>query len=462
MRSNLKNRFLEFVLKKQLFLSGEKVLVAVSGGVDSMVLLQLLREWRRRLKIDLAVVHLHHGLRGEAADADAEFVRQQVQEMGLPLFLLREEVGEYARRQRLSLEEAGHRLREQLFEQLAQEKDFAKIATGHHLDDQAETLLMRLLGGTGLQGLAGIRLQKGRWVRPLLFARRREIEQFARMRKIPFRTDASNQERNFLRNRIRQQILPLLEREVNPASAIHLAHLAQIFQEWEAELERQLEAVFRTSSIRRVENKIHLEIRTFQVYFSEIKIKLLERILTGLSGQPFGVSFQQFEAFLNWLERGRPGHQFEWGGGLVCRRNYGELVFWKTEEVEIPTRKIEPNRWYRIPESNLQLRIEPAKPSEVRFTPHQQEEFIDGTRIVFPLVLRPWRAGDYFIPLGLGHRQLVSDYLTDRKIHGPERKQQLVLENQGEIVWLVGWRLSEPYRVRSDSKKIYRLAIKEG
>ncbi len=463
MKSNLKQRFLEFVLKRQLFAPEEKVLVAVSGGLDSMVLLHLLLQWRRRLKVDLAVVHLNHGLRGEAAEADAEFVRRQAQELGVPVFLLHESVAEYARRQHLSVEEAGHHLRTRRFEQLAEEKDFDKIATAHHLDDQAETVLMRLLTGSGLPGLAGIRVQKGRWVRPLLFARRRELAQYAREQKIPFREDLSNWQANYLRNRIRHRILPRLEEEINPAASLHLARLAQIFQEWEEELDARVEEAWRQTKIRQIENKIHLEIQPFQVYFSGIKIKLLERILSTLSGEPFGITFQQLDDFLDWLQRGHPGRQFHWGGRLVCRRSGGEIVFWKTTgEVKIPVREIEPHRWYRIPESGWQLKVEPVEPEAVHFTADRREEFIDGSRLEFPLRLRPWKAGDRFVPLGMEHSRLVSDFLTDRKISAPARQQQLVLENKGEIVWLVGQQISEIYRVRTDSKKIWRLTIKEG
>ena len=459
MKRNLKHRFLEFVLRHRLFLPGEKVLIALSGGVDSMVLLQLLYNWRRRLNIELGVVHLQHGIRGADAEADLQFVEEVSRERDLPFFPLRESVPTFAARHKRSLEEAGHLLREKLFQQVADEHNYHKIATAHHLDDQAETVLMRLVSGSGLQGLAGIRLQRGKWVRPLLFATRRDIEQFARQENIPSRVDRSNRDLTILRNKIRHQLLPLLRSEYNAEISSHLGRLSFILQEWDFYLENELENARRKGVIQEFKNKISVDIESFKLYFSWIKIRLVEHILNLLASQPIKINYSQYSDFMHWLESGRMGSVFEWNKRIRSVKRPGRVLFFlEQQRVEQPV-EIFPEKAYQSPAGNIQLRLTPVTPEEVRFSKDTAEEFISGDRLTFPLIWRPWQASDRFIPLGSRYRVLVSDYLTDRKIGKPEKDAVTVLLNKEDIVAVVGVQISEKYRVQKNSKKIYCLTI---
>lgn len=460
MKSNLKHRFLEFVLRHRLFLPDERVLVAVSGGVDSMVLLHLLHTWRRRLKIEINVIHLHHGIRGTEADADSRFVERVSRELGVPFILLQESIPAYAEKHKLSVEEAGHQLREKLFEEVAAEQGCHKIATAHHRDDQAETVLMRLLSGSGLQGLAGIRLRKGKWVRPLLFAARREIEQYAREENIPFRTDHSNRDESILRNKIRHRLLPLLQSEYDPEVSHHLGHISFILQEWDSYIENEIQKAFEEGIICRFKNKITVEIEPFKLYFSWIKIRLVEHILNSLSSRPIKINYPQFSDFIHWLESGRPGSVFEWSDRLKSVRQAGKVIFYISRQQPKQSVKVFPGKWYQSPGGIIKLQLLPVEAGEVQFSKEKTEEFISGDQLTFPLVWRPWQAGDRFVPLGSRYSVLVSDYLTDRKIGKPDRDEITVLVNKDEIVAIVGVQISEKYRVQKESKILYRLTIK--
>lgn len=461
MKNSLKNRFLEFVLKERLFEPGDKVLVGVSGGVDSMVLLHLLCTWQRRLKIEIGIIHLHHGIRGAEADTDREFVNNTASEMSLPCHVYHRRIPEFARKHKLSLEEAGHQVREALFRQEARKLGYSKIATGHHLDDQAETVLMRLLTGSGLQGLAGIRLKHRPWVRPLLFADRPQIEGYATSQRIRFRKDRTNLDKTILRNKIRNQLLPLLKNEYNPRISEHLFQLSGILAEWDRYLERSLDEVKRKGMVKPFKNKIRLEIPLFKAYFSWIKFRLLEHILRRISEQPVKLTYMKFRDFEYWSENSQTGTEFEWGGKIKCIRHQDSVIFYVEESKEIrkETFPVYPEQWYPLPNNSFRLKISSIPKENVVFHDDRSEEFIDGTGIEFPLYVRPWQRGDRFVPLGFSHERLVSDYLTDKKIGRPERNQVCVLLNGDKIVAVLNIQISELYRVRQDSQNVYSITI---
>ncbi len=463
MNDSLKNRFLEFILQHQLFELDDRLLIAVSGGVDSMVLLHLLLATRRRLKLELSIVHMHHGIRGDAADRDMQLVKETAQEYHLPLYEISENVPEMAYREKLSVEEAGHRLRKERFAQLAQENNLDKIATAHHMDDQAETILMRLLLGTGMQGLAGIRLKNGKWVRPLLFASRDDIEEYASFHQIAFNTDTTNTDRSYLRNRIRAELIPLLKSGYNPEVSAHLANFSMLFQEWDTYLEAETTRLVEKAVTHPRQNKIRLDITKYNLYFSWIKIRVLGKIIADLTGEPFHVSFVRYQNFSRWIEKGKNGSRFQWNRGIDSVLAAGGVTFYKDRTPEKGALPLEvfPGGKYRCPGNRTFLSIEETLRAEIALNHDKNVEYVDGRLLKFPLYLRFWKSGDRFVPLGFQHSRLVSDFLTDCKVGMPERKQVAVLLSGDEIVWIIGYRLSDMYKIQAESKEVYRLTLTE-
>jgi tRNA(Ile)-lysidine synthase len=429
-----------------------------------MVLLHLLHTWRRRLQVELAVVHLHHHLRGREADADAALVKQFCAQWNLPFHLLEADIAAIAREEGWSLEEAGHQVREKLFTELAGREGYHVIATGHHRDDQAETVLERLIQGTGLRGLAGIRLRRGRWVRPLLFAHRSEIEQYARSYGIPFRQDASNQDLRFRRNKIRHHLLPLLQKEYNPAAAGHLAELAETLQEWDDYLSEEVKKAWKQCVLSAGENEIALDIKTYSGYFSWIKIALLEDVFRRGFSRESIIRRKQWDSFEWWVKQGHEVSQFRWDDRVWVQRRGATLVFYSPHRLlHQPTElAIFPGIPYHLPDSNIQLTISEVGREAVRFTGERNVEFICGDRLHFPLTLRRWQPGDRFVPLGASYSVLVSDYLTDRGIRQPQKSQVMVLLNGNEIVAIPGIQMDERYKISEQCKKIFRLTISNG
>jgi tRNA(Ile)-lysidine synthase len=464
MKSNFKNRFLEFSLKKKLFEPGDKVLATVSGGVDSMVMLNLLLQCHRALKIDLGVIHLNHKIRGLAAEKDQQLVREFCERHKLPCFSLIEDVVKYAHKNKMSVEEAGHIIRKMKFEEIAEANGYTKIASGHHLDDQAETILMRLIKGTGLNGLSAIRLKSGKWVRPLLFATRNEILKYANNNNISYNEDLSNQDQRILRNRIRFRLLPLLKNDYNQQITTHLSQLASMMEEWDNYLNFEVEKAEKDFVKQIAQNKFEVGLSMFKLYFSWIIIKVIENLTERVSGEYLPLTYSKFSDFIDWVQSGHIGGKFLFSPEVAAYKKKDFVIIQKIEGVKSQAvdLKVLPEKEYSLPISDMRIKIALVEKDKIHFNKDKNDEFIDGSKLEFPLRIRNWNTADHFTPLGLTSPKLVSEYLTDRKIGHPEKDEILVLINKGEIVAILGVQISNLYRIQIGTKKVLHLMLTPG
>ncbi len=461
MNTSLKHAFLKFLRRYHLVSPGQSVLVAVSGGIDSVVLLHLFWEWQPLLQLKLGVAHVHHGLRGAEADADAGFVKELAAALGLPFFLRKVDVPTFARNHRYSLEEAARILREAELKHIATQQGYDRIATAHHLKDQVETIFLRLLTGTGFEGLAGIRREKGPFIRPLLFAAKADIEAYARENKLAFRVDQTNKDLRYLRNRVRHRLLPYLEKEFHLHHWERFLNMAFVVDDWARYVEQQVEQAFRTQVKKVGQNKFHLELSIFRGYFTGIQIRLIERIVRELSSTEYRFHYRKFRDFLDWLERRRQGGRWQVAGGILARVSKDQLIFERVEKTRVVDLDVYPDREYTLPELNITFRCQQVDKEKVIFKDDQHMEFVDASRLTFPLRLRTWQAGDRFQPLGLSGSKLVSDFLQEQKAIGRGKRLRLVLLNGDEIVAVVGHRISERYKITPQTTRVLKLEIRE-
>ncbi len=460
MKSTLNRQFVDFLKKHQLIVSKQRVLVAVSGGADSMVLLRLLVEWQQHLQIELGVAHFNHQIR-EKADIDEAFVREQAGQLQLPFFAARQDVQAYAVDRKMSLEAAGRVLREAFLNATALDNHYNCIATGHHLDDQVETILMRLIQGAGLEGLAGIRLQRGLFVRPLLFASKSEILEFAHERNILFRDDESNREERFLRNRIRARLVPILREEFKLKDFTQFLHQSLILQEWLKNIDEQCDTFLEKYVVKQSQNKIALELTPFRGYFSGIQKAVLQRVFTRLELPDKELNYERMSSFVRWLKNADDGQRLNLLPDVKVFRKGAQLIFEKVAEKDVATISITvmPDCQIPVPDGDLVLKLQTTNISEVNFDESGNRLYIDAGKCRFPLLLRNWKAGDRFQPLGMSGFKKVKDFLTDRKIYGEQKKKVLVLESDGDIVALPGIAVSERYKINSSTEHILKIEI---
>lgn len=424
-----------------------------------MVLLHLLLAWKQNLNLTLAALHINHQLRGRNSDEDQQFVTTFCEQRGIPIHLEATNIRKFAKENRYSIEEAGHIRREQIYEKYLQDNDYDLVATAHNLNDQVETVLMHILEGTGLDGLAGIHVKKMGIVRPLLFANRSQIELYATREKIPHVEDRSNKDMRFRRNKIRHQLLPFLEQEFSFGNLENFLKVSLILQEWFSFSEDYVKTL--RKKVRFDKRKAFVKTSSVKGQFSGFQIKLVEYILKHLTGSAAKLDFNTYQGFKRWLESDKEGTKFGLNNDILVGRKETDLVFQQIRKfpskikLEIPGENV-----YNLSESGIHFTLKEVKTGQVKFSGDHSVEFLDREKIHFPLILRNWKSGDKFQPLGVPFSRLVSDFLTDLKIEFPKKKEVLVLEQKGEIVAIPNFRISEKYKLTPQTRRVLKIELR--
>ena len=436
----MRSKVADFVTKHGL-LSPEGIhLVALSGGADSVALLLVLKQLDYRIE----AVHCNFHLRGEESNRDEEFVKSLCQQQDIPIHLIHFDTKEYASTHQVSIEMAARQLRYQYFEQLRQDIGAETICIAHHRDDAVETLLMNLMRGAGIHGLTGIHPKNGAVVRPLLGVTRQDIEDYLHHQDQSYVTDSTNLQPDVLRNKIRLQLLPLFER-IYPGSMGNIARSAHYLSESEkvyhAEISREIAQWQAIDATR-------YTINSAQLTSAPSPLSLLYELLT-----PLGFNRTQVERILTSLEG---------ESGRVFTSPTHTLVIDRQSIIVEPI--CEPMKPLIIPEPGLyrfdetaQIRVEQVdKETGISYDPLIAT--LDASQVRFPLTLRTTQEGDRFQPFGMKGKKLVSDFLTDQKLNILEKRRQLVLTDaSGTILWLVGLRIAEPFRVTDATSVCFRL-----
>jgi tRNA(Ile)-lysidine synthase len=440
-------KLLQFVRKHQLIRAGDRVGIAVSGGADSTALLRALVELREELGCMLSVVHLHHGLRGADADADSAFVEQLAAEHLLEFHFQRRDVAAFAAEEKLSIEAAGRRARLEYFAELQRRNLIDKVATAHTANDQAETVLLKFLRGTGTRGLAAIypiSTQAGAsLIRPLLDTTRAEVESYLRELNQPWREDATNQSPEFLRNRIRHELLPTLVRDFNPAIVESLANLAEIAREeqelWAATVAQALTELARPGP--------GFDAECFQSF----PIALQRRLLIAAAELP--LDFDHIERAREFILANQSGDR-EIARGLRLRLTRDSAGHTSFEFTTAPPREINtysvslsfPGKVQLPIPSSLRLIATLVTAADAPRHGHALDASLAGSTVT----IRNWRPGDRYQPVGRGEGK-VKDFFQQFHIPLADRATWPVAELDGEIIWVLGLPVAARFVARSSS-----------
>ncbi len=440
----------DYIQKKNLLGKNGKILVACSGGPDSVALLFALRALSKPLKLKLGVAHLNHLIRPEAPK-DADFVKKLAHKLKLPFFYSEVNTAKVAKENKWSLEEAGRNLRYEFFEQVAKDAKFDKITTAHTADDAAETVLLQILRGTG--GPTGIPAKRGNIIRPILWATRADVLAFLKQKKLSYRTDPSNKGKRFTRNRLRNELLPLLEKTYNPQIRPALLRLAEIFEEEKKFLQAEAETVIKKALVKENEAlglKISVLSRTPKALQREVFQSVCERHFN------LNLEFPAIERFLKLLDQ--PG-KIELAKDLFADSSRkGMLWLYRLAKKPEPVKL----KWpldKEVKANGLLLKTKkiPRTRLKTLTLPDDYQAYLDAGRLKAPLHLRPVREGDRFIPLGMKVSKKVGDFFTDAKVPVFQRQNALLLTSAGKICWVVGHRIAEDFKVGPETKEVIYL-----
>ncbi len=460
---NLKHAFYQFLKFNHLIPQNSAVLVAVSGGQDSVALLDLLVQWQKGLQLTLGVAHIHHHLR-PSADDDARFVETLAAKYHLPFFRKDVDVKQLVEERQLSLEAAARQLRESALVALAHEHGFQFIATGHTLSDQVETVLMRMFQGTGLPGLAGIRLNRPPFVRPLLFATRDEISRYVQQKQLAFREDETNRDTRFLRNRLRHQIIPFLKSHFPNFREEAIGHLALVTGEWLPFFEDHLKTAWENVVIEYSQLKITLELSRFLQYFSGIQFGIVDKAISHVKGEHVFLNYHKFKHFLYWVGQtaGRPEFWFDNEIGVSrCKNrftffNIHRLRQWR-EQLQGKVVPLEGT--VNLGEKTLILsRVSlpvtlPPKSSQM--------EFIDARCAATGLTIGFPEEKMWFHPLGSHRAVPVMEFLKKAGIPGTFRPFTPLLVSRERIVAIPGLRINDECKITDETKAVIKIELRE-
>lgn len=464
-------KLLRYIREQQLIAAGDRVAVAVSGGADSMALLRLLLEARQELGMVVSVAHFNHRIRGVEADQDEQFVRSVAQQFDLQFHSGSGDVPAHAQEKKLSLETAARELRHAWFATLLQEGCADKIATAHTEDDQAETVLMRVIRGTGTRGLAGIapwQKDKG-LIRPLLPVTRKEIENYLQHLGQPWREDQSNQDLRHSRNRIRHDLLPLLQRDYNPAVRETLADLAEVAraeeEHWDREIATLATRLVRSGKPSRSGRTNHQEggsaanSATLALDLSALHALplALQRRILRFMGEQFGVTleFKHIQELLLFARHKKPGKGLNLPGGLVAGSSHRELYFGVQREetgAELTYKYALPVPGeIMVPElgSMFRAHLVSAGSGDSGYN----SALLDPALLAPELTVRNWHAGDRFFPAHTRSPKKVKELLQPgrlgQELSPAQRKAWPLVESAGEIVWLRGFPVPRAFAAKS-------------
>jgi tRNA(Ile)-lysidine synthase len=449
-------RFHEFGRRRHLIEDRNKVIAAVSGGADSTVLLDLLAREQEAYGLTVVVAHFNHQLRGAESDGDEHFVAQRARHYGFELYVERANTAEYARLTKLGIQEGARELRYAFFEKLLISSGFDKIATAHNADDNAETILLNIFRGAGVQGLSGIPVFRDdrKIIRPLLFAQRSEIEEYAKTERLAFRTDSSNKKTHYTRNFIRHTIVPPLKKEVNPNLVQTLSRSADLFRELEAFLTYTARQSCEMILTRKSEDELLVSIPRLRG-----NPVLLQQYIIMLAAEQLAhkrLDYDQVNAILD-LTEGLTGSWVAISKEYVVFRDRENLVMRKTDPVGDFRITVQPNHRYEF--ERFRFASEVVDPAQAQFTDSGTAEFIDADAVATgELVLRSWSDGDSFVPLGMKAKKKISDFFVDAKIPIYEKRQIPILETKdGQVVWVCGQRIDDRFKVTDETRRVMKL-----
>ena len=461
-----KDKVLKYNKRNKLFHRGDRIVVGVSGGKDSVCLLDVLDRCREEFELTLLVVHVNHGIRGEVADRDEQFVKDMAAERGLECYSERVDVPQAARELKMSEEEAGRYLRYQIMRHVCMEKGFDKIAVAHHQDDVAETVLFQLFRGSGPRGLSGIHPKREYVIRPILFAEGREIEEYVQEKKLAYCEDQTNYSEEYSRNKLRLRVFPYVEREINNRAKAHVAKAAQKIALQNAYVEKQAKKEY-MQVVHADQGQYYYNCDEFDRLDLVIQIEIIRLVLKNFRESVKDISETHYKKLIA-MSKMEVGKQISLPGKVCVERRYGcvwyrnitdqsrELFYQKCQLPYEGPVKIRKDRMW------IAMDVVPRRKLPEEIPEKDYTKWLDYDKIENGMCLRNPIDGDYFIMDASGKRKRLSRYFIDEKIPSGDRRKEIVLADGNHVMWAVPGRISYAYKVTKETRLVLVVVLAWG
>ncbi len=445
----------KFILENNLISSENFTLfVAVSGGIDSCVLLDILYQLRKEFLFNLKISHFNHNTRGSENIKDEKFVDDLAKKYKLPI-----RIGRYNGSAQKKSEGFLREERYKFFETIIKRNKNALIATAHNSDDNVETFVMRLAKGSRLKGLLSIRPLRGKFIRPLLSQSRAQIELYAKKNNIEYREDLSNYDNTYTRNHLRNEIIPYLEKELSGNIKQNILKIIDdLFSHYSLYQEQLKIAIKRSVKVTKI--NLTLNRRTFQIYSPPIQRGLIDYCISYIQPLNYGISNRNFVLWNDFILNATPGKKkniFEAGYALAERK---EIIFGDFPEQNKETYTLMPESSVVI-DNKFKILLSNIKKEDVNLVTNKNIEIIDGSKSGSKLFVRFWRKGDFFRPLGMNNKRKLSDFFIDLKLSTSRKKEIPIVCSENKIIWVAGYRLDDQFKISDTTKIFYKIELSE-
>lgn len=453
-----KDKVLKYNIQNKLFSKGDRIIVGVSGGKDSVCLLDVLDQCREEWELSLLVLHVNHGLRGEKADRDEAFVEALAKERGLPFYSEKVDVRAVAEERKMSEEEAARYVRYQIMQHVCMEKEYNKIAVAHHQNDVAETVLFQLFRGSGPRGLSGIVPKREYIIRPILFAEGSEIEEYVDGNNLAYCVDDTNFDEKYSRNKIRLRVFPYAEKEINNKAAMHVAKAAQKIALQYAYIDKQAKREY-MKLIHVDRGEYYYDCEEFDKLDIVIKVEIIRLILKNFRDSLKDITEAHYKMLIMLSEK-EVGKRVVLPGHIFAEKRYGYVRYkinaensggMLCQDCELPFDGLVEVRRERM---RVYMDIVPREKLLKEIPQKDYTKWFDYDRIKNGIKIRNPMEGDYFIMDASGKRKRLSRYYIDEKVPASERKKEIVLADGDHIMWAVPGRISNAYKVTEETKRV--------
>lgn len=457
----MENKVKENIISNLLIEPGDTVLAAVSGGPDSMAMLYCLFKLTGQMDFRLAVAHVNHGVRGKEAERDQHFVEAEAGRLGIPYHTTNVDMVGYGRELGISSEEAGRILRYGFFRDVLKGYGKGKIAVAHNMNDQAETILYRIMRGTGISGIKGMSIIKDGVIRPLLNIPRGEIEEYISINNIDIVQDHTNLETVYTRNRIRLELLPYIIENFNPNIIEGLFRLSMTAAADMEIIEAAVEKKYKMVVKKQEDNSIIFKGRCFNDEPIGMRSRLIRKAIHSVKGDLNGIEEKHINSVLNLFEKAQTGSSLNLPAEVAAMVIYEDLIIAHGGKVPVclPTVELKLGKNW-IPDWGLEIELEVIDPTTGRY-PKGNTVVLDADMLKGPLLLRQRMEGDRFSPIGLNGSKKLKDYFIDKKIPRHDRDIVPILIDSEGIIWVAGHSIDQRCRLGKDTKKALKICCKK-